>query len=291
VRGKVRPQRVPKRRAEVVLLRNARVKPDLTSLFPLMDALRQKLHRIGFDLVIADAMMQGAKRLDTTLSEIEAEHRPSFYLLYSVPTDVHRWFQKTNVPTLILGSRMPDVRLPAVDLDPVATVAHAVDHLFRRGHRRIGLLLTSASGVGDLRIEQQFYTDCKRHAADGMRGVMETAHARPAAVKAAIRRFFGRAQPPTAIIAADLELVIGTYAVLSEMGLAIPRQVSVLSAGYWPILDYLSPLPSCYKASWDRLSNHTIRVIGNYLRLGVWPNTFYKLLPTLREGQSVRTLS
>ena len=123
-----------------------------------------------------------------------------------------------------------------------------------------------------------------------MQGIIETTVARPAAVKTAVRRFFTRSRLPTAIIAPDLELMIGLYATLGELGLVIPRKVSVLSTGSWPIQDYLTPLPTCYKLPWDKAATHAIRVISDYLRLGVWPNTFYNLLPTLRAGDSVATL-
>ena len=277
----------PKRRAEAVFLRNARVKPDLTSVLPFIDTLRQKLHRIGFDLLVVDALMHGTKRLEQTLSDIDAEHRPSFYLPFSVPPAVHRWYQKQGVPTLIFGSRTPDVRLPAIEFDPVSTMRHAVEYLFRHGHRRIGLLLPTLSGVGDLRSQQTFRESCARHAAEGMQGTVQFTQSRPAAVKAAVRKFFERLPAPTAIIGMDLELVIGAYATLGEMGLSIPRKVSVLSTVHSPIIDYLVPMPTCYRLPWDKSATLCLRIINDYLRLGVWPDRFHNLLPTLREGESV----
>jgi hypothetical protein len=38
---------------------------------------------------------------------------------------------------------------------------------------------------------------------------------------------------------------------------------------------------------WDKLTNYAMRIINDYLRLGVWPTTFRKFLPALREGDSV----
>lgn len=284
-------RRAPKRRAEVVFLRNARVKPDLTSVLPFIDTLRQKLHRIGFDLSVVDALMHGTKRLDETLADIDAEHRPSFYLPFSVPPAVHRWFQKQDVPTLIFGSRTSDVRLPAIEFDPVSTMRHAVEYLFRHGHRRIGLLLPTLSGVGDVRSQQTFREGCARHVSEGMQGVVQFTQSRPAAVKAAVRRFFDRLPTPTAIIGTDLELVIGAYATLGEMGMSIPRKVSVLSTVHSPIIDYLVPMPTCYRLPWDKSATLCLRIIRDYLRLGVWPDRFHNLLPTLREGESVATVA
>ena len=278
---------VPARRAKAVFLRNAKVKPDVTSLLPLIDSLRQKLHLIGFDLSVVDALMHGTKRLDKTLSDIDVEHRPSFYLLFSVPPDVHRWFQRKELPSMIFGWTAPDVRLPALDFDTVTTMRHAVEHLVRRGHRRIGLLTHPPMTVGDFKIIGAFENTCREHAPAGVSGIIEKSVARPAEVKSAVRRFFSREPFPTAIIATDMEFVISLYATLGELGMAIPRKVSVLATWYWPILDYLAPVPTCYVEPWDKLTNYAMRIINDYLRLGVWPTTFRKFLPALREGDSV----
>ena len=282
--------RAPKRRAEVVFLRNAQIKPDLTSILPFIDTLRQKLHRLGFDLSVVDALMHGAKRLDKTLSEIDAEHRPSFYMVFSVPVEVHRWFQGRDVPTLIFGWRSPEIRLPALDFDTVTTMRHAVEYLVRHGHRRIVLLMNPPRATGDDKIIDAFESTCEQHAFVGVTGTIQTSLARPSEVKAAVRRCFSRTPYPTAIIAPDLEFVISLYATLGELGMAIPRKVSVLATWHWPILDYLAPVPTCYEEPWDKLANHAMRIISDYLRLGVWPNDFRKLLPSLREGESVASL-
>ena len=275
------------RLAKVILIRNAKVKPDITSMFPLIDSLRQKLHKAGLDLTIVDALMHGNRKLNQTLSAIDEEHRPSFYLLFSVPSEVHRWYQKKKMPALIFGARMPDTRIPAIDLDAVPAMRHAVDYLFRRGHRHIGFLQEKLSDVGNVRIHQQFQESCDKHAGAGMTGAVETAIARPATIKAAIRRLFRDPSSLTAIIVADLELLVSLYTVLGELGLSIPRKVSVVALGYWPILDYMSPLPTCYELSMDKLVNHAIHTIVDYLRLGVRSTTFCKLLPALRYGESV----
>ncbi len=277
----------PKRRAMVVVVRNARVKPDLTSFLPLIDLLRQKLHRIGLDLAVVDALVRGTKELDKTLREVDAKHRPSFYFLFSVPADVHHWFQKGDVPTLIFGLRAPGVTLPAVTVDSDATIRHAIEQLHRHGHRHIGLLMPTVAGEGDACLRKAFFDCCARFRAQAS---LQMAVARPDAVKAAIRRFFVRPPFPTALITTDLELVIGAYSTLAEMGLSIPRKVSVISMWHWPILDFLSPLPTCYQIPWNRMATHSLRLINDHLRLGVWPGTFHNLLPTLREGSSVATI-
>jgi DNA-binding LacI/PurR family transcriptional regulator len=285
------PRRLPPRRPEVVMIRNAQLKPDITSLLPFIDLLRHDLHRLGLDLVVVDAMVQRARHLDKTLSEIEAEHRASFYVLLSVPDAVHRWYEHRGLRAVILGLRASDVTLPAIEFDSRAVIQHAVEYLVRRGHRRIGLLMSVLASVGDIASVERFTRICASRASEGVEGICEVCVTRAPAVKNAVRKLLTRPSPPTAVIATDLEHVLGLHAIAADLGLRIPKRLSVVSTNHSPIFEYLSPVPTSYQLSWKKMAKRTTMILRDYQRLGVWPNRFHNLLPTLREGQSVRTLS
>lgn len=291
---KIRERRWPSRhgrRPEVALIRNAKVKPDITSFLPLLDIFRLQLHRLNLDLVVVDALIPGMKHLDSLLSEIEATHQARYYFLLSVPASVHRWFASHRMRAVILGSRTPDVRLPAIEFESTVAINHAIDYLIRRGHRQLGLLIHTLVAVGDTAVADIFMKTCMERADQGVKGVSQTCVARVLAVNSAVRKLLTRTVPPSAIIATDLELVMGLYTTAAELGIRIPHDLSVISLNYSPILDYLTPLPTCYQFSWERMAIRTVRLIRDFQRLKVWSNKFYQLLPTLREGDSVRKLS
>ena len=123
-----------------------------------------------------------------------------------------------------------------------------------------------------------------------MQGIRQTCVAHAPAVKSAAHKLLAQAQVPSAVIATDLELVIGLYATAAELGINIPTQLWVVSTSYLPILDYLSPVPTCYQFRWEKMASQAIRIIRDSRRLGIWPNKYCELLPTLREGESVRRL-
>src|ERR1041384_5437129 len=113
------------RQPEVMLLRYGRIYADQTTLLLLTDPLRQKLHRLGLGLSIMDPFTKGLNALPKTLTALDAEYRPIFYVLSSVPPEVHRWFNARRLPALVFGTRAPDVQLPCVDIDHGVTVRHA----------------------------------------------------------------------------------------------------------------------------------------------------------------------
>jgi DNA-binding LacI/PurR family transcriptional regulator/DNA-binding transcriptional regulator YhcF (GntR family) len=280
-----------KRRAEVMLLHYSRFRSDLTDVLAVTDQLRQRLYRMGYELKMRDPFARGTRNLDKLLSRFDAEHRPAFYVLLSVPPEVHRWFDAKKIPAMISGSREAAVKLPAIDMANQVMMQHAVQYLLRRGHRRLAFFNVIGLAGGALIQNQSFLKACKEWHTGDVQGVITTCAVRPAAVADTVRRTFGQGNAPTAVITTNPEFVIAIYTKLAAMGLRIPRDVSVVVLGHWPFLDFLNPITTCYRVSWEHWANRIARIIENHLRLGALPTHFWKVLPTLREGQSVREMS
>ena len=98
------------------------------------------------------------------------------------------------------------------------------------------------------------------------------------------------ASPPTAVVVTDLELALGLYTTLGQLGYSIPRDISLIVTGQSPTLDFARPFPTCYEFSWDVLAQRITKLVESHCRLGSWPHQHWKILPKLREGASVATL-
>ncbi|NUQ65561.1 MAG: substrate-binding domain-containing protein [Pirellulales bacterium] len=279
------------RTKQVIILVNTRIQPDLTSLATIFGPLQAHLHRHGYGIQVADPAPQGLRHLNTSMTRIDAEHRPAHYLLFSVPAEVQRWVADNGVPSLVVGSRAADVDLPAIEVDQEAIMRHAVEHLVRRGHRRICLITLPPFAVGVAAGIQAFQQACAKLEGKGVKGRAMASAARPAVLESALRRFLTSTHKPTAIIVTDLEVAIGLYSTLAEMRLRIPGDVSVVSTGYWPLLDFLCPMPTCYYYPWESIANRIVRILNRHWRLNQWSHEFLKLLPDLRSGGSVRSVS
>ena len=284
-------QPASRRRAAVVLLRSGtKTGPDLTSLLQFVDLLRAQLHRLGYDLHVVDPFGQGASRLDASLSQLDAEYRPSFYILHSIPPVVHRRFEGQEVPAIIVGSHEPDSGLPSIDINPDLLMRHAVHYLAGRGHRRIALLNLLSGSFGVSRRKEIFLGSCRERGRDGVSGLVITSPSRPDAVEAAVRRMFRHRRPPTAVVVTQLEYLIGLYTTLGQLGLRIPQDVSVLSEYYLPVMAFLRPVPTAYDWPAQSFVTRIIRLMRDYLRLTIWPRASWNIIPELKEGRSVATI-
>jgi DNA-binding LacI/PurR family transcriptional regulator len=121
-----------------------------------------------------------------------------------------------------------------------------MDHLYRLGHRRIGIVALPLSpdgyeGPSDLERQAAARYHCNRERLAGIRAAFEAAgidwsvvpieervpHGRDAGRRAAAALLDG-ADPPTALLAMSDELAIGALQAAAERRLAVPRDLSVM---------------------------------------------------------------
>jgi LacI family transcriptional regulator len=162
---------------------------------------------------------------------------------------------------ILVSSRLPEARirhhaqrrlivlvnrdiagLPRVLIDSGRGVAEAVDHLAALGHRRLAYLGGPAQSWSDQQRREAVGAAARRHglAVDLLAADLPTHEAGRAAAAAL------RATGATAVIAFDDLLAQGVMAGLSELGLRVPEDISVigcddvLGAATWPPLTTVS---------------------------------------------------
>jgi DNA-binding LacI/PurR family transcriptional regulator len=137
---------------------------------------------------------------------------------------------EARVPFVCFGRTDHDEGHAWVDVDGAAGTADAVEHLIRRGHRRIGFLgWPEGSGTGDARVDG-WRQALARH---GLRaGTAEAPILRsvdgPEHGGAMLTRLLDSPAPPTAVVCASDALALGAMFAASARGLAIGRELAVV---------------------------------------------------------------
>ncbi|MHB8275449.1 MAG: LacI family DNA-binding transcriptional regulator [Dermatophilaceae bacterium] len=142
----------------------------------------------------------------------------------------HAWKAATGAPIVLLNSvtYAPDVVALRVHSDGAAALDGAVDHLVGLGHRRIALIEGPRSQSPDLERTEFFRASIRRH---GLRGrVLEADDLSWGAIgrrlATDVRRGPGRRT--TALVTNSDDAAYGVYAAARELGLVIPRDLSVV---------------------------------------------------------------
>lgn len=167
-----------------------------------------------------------------------------------------------SVPVVLVNRTDAGRRLPAVVTDDEAGMRLAVDHLVALGHRRIGHIAGP----------QQVSTGALRRAGFKMAAtkaglpvqsiVIETAFAytREEGRLAALR-LLDRKIVPTAIVAANDLLALGSYDALSGRDLHCPSDVSVVGHNDMPYVDMLSPPLTTVRIAQRTMGNQAARLL------------------------------
>ena len=167
-----------------------------------------------------------------------------------------------STPVVLVNRTDAGRRLSAVATDDEAGMRLAVEHLASFGHRRIGHLAGPQDvSTGALR-RAGFKASAIRAGLPARSIMIETARAytREEGRLAALR-LLDLKSAPTAIVAANDLLALGTYDALLVRGLNCPSDVSVVGHNDMPYVDMLSPPLTTVRIAQRKMGNQAARLL------------------------------
>jgi DNA-binding LacI/PurR family transcriptional regulator len=148
--------------------------------------------------------------------------------------------QKVDKPIIGVGGPIAGVRTIAID--DAEAVRVAMQHLFELGHRNIGFIAGMDANVDPFHVadtRRMAFEDSMKNAGLAMSpGSMEFADFTIPGGHAAALKILGRAERPTAILAASDEMAFGAIHAARELGISIPRDLSVVGIDGHDLDDY-----------------------------------------------------
>lgn len=170
---------------------------------------------------------------------------------------------RRGLPFVILQT--PGPKLPtSVWVDDNAGIRLATAHLTALGHRDIALVGGHPGGVA---VRVAGYR-AALHAA-GIRYRSSRVHLvgfEPAAVEAAVREVLTGPRPPSALVVDNMMAAPGALAAITDLGIAVPQELSLVVYQDLPIADQYRPAPTAVRmplAEVGRLGYLTLRRLIN----------------------------
>src|SRR6185437_6521421 len=166
-----------------------------------------------------------------------------------------------HVPTVLLDSFVEGLPFDVIKLDNIEAGRMATDYLIDRGHRRIAV----TTGRDNIRTgEDRLAGYIKAHDAHQLpvdtglflsgRFDREVAH------RSTLERM-QRRDRPTAIVALSNMMTLGVLTALRELGLAVPRDVSVASIDDFDFADIMNPPPTVVAAPIAEMAQRAIATL------------------------------
>ncbi|QAY72259.1 LacI family transcriptional regulator [Agromyces protaetiae] len=208
----------------------------------VLEGAQQALLRHGYDLTLYNLSGDGAERASVfehflLRQRVDAVIAVSLELTESEVTRLH----DLGKPLVGVGGPIPGVR--TLTIDDIAVARLATEHLIGLGHRRIAHI------GGDLEFDLDFHLPTNRRL--GYESALRDAGIEPepkyfapadftvAGGYHAAKQLLGSPRDrPTAIFAASDEMALGTILAARDLGMSVPRDVSVVGIDDHDLADF-----------------------------------------------------
>jgi LacI family repressor for deo operon, udp, cdd, tsx, nupC, and nupG len=206
--------------------------PDIANPFfaLIFQGIEDAAQREGYAVLVGDTQ-HDLKREESYASMLKRREADGLIFLgHRLPKEAARLVQEASprcAPVVNGCEFSPRLGVPSVHIDNAKAAAEALEHLYRLGHRRIGVItgpLVSPLSKDRLRGVKD---SAKKHQAEQDCFVENGDFSIESGIVGA-ERLLGRKDPPTAIFCFNDEMAMGVIEATKRRGLRVPADLSVV---------------------------------------------------------------
>jgi DNA-binding LacI/PurR family transcriptional regulator/DNA-binding transcriptional regulator YhcF (GntR family) len=278
---------LPMPRVVAVLAAKSLQEMPKTSML-VIDALRDSLAKVDYAVELrVDRSIFSAKP-GPALEKMVHEKPAAVWIALGSKETMQRWFLQRQLPLLVIGSCRPDIALTSVDKDYRAVCRHAGDLLWRKGHRRLALVMPKDIYDGDV---------------DSEEGIREALSSHPGASLRVLRHngsnehlcslLDGTLQlphPPTGYLVLHPMDVLTVLTHLMRRRVRIPEDAAVLCRDDEIYLQQTSPVISRYAIDPAAFARQISRAARELAKTGRLAPKAIRLIPSLISGETISSV-
>ncbi|MEO6003707.1 MAG: substrate-binding domain-containing protein [Opitutus sp.] len=252
-----------------------------------IDALRAWLQANGGELHLYDGPSYFGKNGDAALARLTKQAPHDCWSLLLSTHAMQLWFKERGLPVVAIGSTFEDVQLPSVDLAYRAVGRHAAGKLLAQGHEQIAWLSSNVTLAGVMECKRGFMEAfaLPQHATAEL---IVCQHAGSAAdICRVLDRLRRRTAPPTALYLQQSNALLTTLSHLAQLGLSIPRNVSLIVAEDEPYFRHIVPEIARYSSEPEAFAHRIGRFLKQAMQGTLSEGSEAHIMPTFIAGTTV----
>jgi DNA-binding LacI/PurR family transcriptional regulator len=219
------------------------------------------------------------------LTQLQRDHPGVVWIVFGSKEPMQRCFIEQHVPCLIIGTCRPDIGLPSIDVDHRAACHHAGNVLWRKGHRRIALVLPDDAFDGDAASEHGLRTAL--HDKAGVYLQIIRHDGTKANLCALLDKALRTSTPSTAFLIARAKHALTVAMHLMRRGHALPRGRALISRDEEPFLESTTPTLARYSISLPLYARRIATSARRLAETGTLPAIATRLMPEFIKGETV----
>lgn len=193
-----------------------------------LQAFQEELGTAGVTLLVASSLYR-ADLEDAQVRTLVARGADALLLIgYDRDPAVHDFLDRRKVPHVVSWAHDPDRAVPSVGFDNRAAMCSLAEQVLALGHRRFGLI--TAQRIGNDRARGRWLGVLDALHGAGLDESALTVHETTYSYEngqAGLRDILSSGNPPTVVMCGNDVLAAGALQEAREMGLSVPRDVSI----------------------------------------------------------------
>lgn len=225
----------------------------------MLEAIRQVFQARRVRMEIHYAPQLRGNRVSDRFKKLLQENNHHCWILNS-PTEAMQMYCKNHlIPAVILGIGYEASDLSNVGVDHFALCRHAVGEIFRRGHRRIALILPHNEKGEDAQSRQGFATCLEHSPYPDAQLTFEYHDQTISGVCRLADRLLARQPRPTAWMVCRQGHFLTIFSYLLHQKVNIPQEISIISRDSDIYLSDIVPEPTRYVANIELMARQCAR--------------------------------
>jgi LacI family transcriptional regulator len=193
-----------------------------------VQAFQEELRARGYTLLVASSSYR-ADIEEEQIRSLVARGADGLMLIgHDRDPSIYRFLETQGVPTLVTWSHSRESGLPSVGFDNRKSMRALTEQVLKFGHARLGVISAETAGNDRARLRLAGIKDAAAAAgiADDDLAIIETVYEIDAGARA-FETLMAAAKPPTAVLCGNDVLAAGALRQARQMGLEVPRDVSI----------------------------------------------------------------
>ena len=190
-------------------------------------------------------------------------------------------FNSRRIPLAFLDTATPQKGISNILVDYAAGIDAAVEHLTGLGHTAIGFI-SGPMSLHSARIRKQaFINNFKRKGIKLEKHFIEEGNHRTDGGHDAMSRLLAHPTRPTAVIASNDMTAIGAMGAISERGLSIPKDISLIGFDNIALSAFTQPALTTVHLSREEIAKMAFRALYSTYQSEAVKGAEYTIQPTL----------
>jgi len=251
-----------------------------------MDSLREQLANAGYQLEAHSGPALYNRRPGSALEAFATQLRPIGWILYLSTVSMQKWFSDRGLPCVVIGSRQPQISLPAVDIDHRAVARHAAGMFLARGHRRIVFLSPNLDLAGD-KLSEEGFLEGVQAGGKLIEGKVVRYAATSKGICSKLDQCIKLPDRPTAFLVGRPLHALTTVSYLISRGIRVPADAAVISRDDELSLMHMVPSVAHYSCNSTVFAKRISRLVLKMVHAGVVKSSQHFQMPDFVSGETL----